>query len=556
VYFGFVVTDDYHENISLNAWNGDSIQLMIADATRTTQVALYNYALGGYENATGNLVTNDSADVSYGGVMVHHEAGPECVTDGTCLTEAVVTRDHANKKTIYEIKLPVASLGLTGPLTVGTQFGLGMAINDGDGALVDDVQYGQAGQVGQKGWGGLGAHSIVFGKTASETALVTLGTNVTGGDRLFLSAINPGISSFSFRATDKGASIVDPASAKLTIDGAVVTLTSKKTLDATDFTFTAAAPFPPDSTHTYSIEVKDTLGNTVTDQGNFKTTIVKIGINFGADEPTEADPAGSALLATDVAGVPAVAQANWNNLSGLGDGTTSSPVLSDTGAGTSVTVIWDSANTWASTGKGEENNQFPDGPDHTLMTGYLDTGDATTSHVTIAGIPETLTGANGYDLYVYALGGVGGRGGGYRVVDAAGAVLKDYVLATSDTNSTSYKEVPQNLAAGVHGVGNYIVFKGLKASAITIEATTVAPQGSGTPPRAPINAVQLVPAAPAAGSAPTLAAKKTANGIEITYEGTLQSSDTITGAFTDVAGATSPYSTPTTAAQRYFRSKK
>src|SRR5436190_17129685 len=27
VYFGFVVTDDYHENMSGNAWNGDSIQL-------------------------------------------------------------------------------------------------------------------------------------------------------------------------------------------------------------------------------------------------------------------------------------------------------------------------------------------------------------------------------------------------------------------------------------------------------------------------------------------------------------------------------------------------
>ena len=31
-----------------------------------------------------------------------------------------------------------------------------------------------AGQNGQKGWGGLGAHSIVFGKTPAETALVTL----------------------------------------------------------------------------------------------------------------------------------------------------------------------------------------------------------------------------------------------------------------------------------------------------------------------------------------------------------------------------------------------
>src|SRR6185503_20418297 len=113
------------------------------------------------------------------------------------------------------------------------------------------------------------------------------------------------------------------------------------------------------------------------------------------------------------------------------------PVLSDTGAGTSVTVVWDSNNTWASTGKGEENNQFPDGPDHTLMTGYLDTGDATTSHVTIAGIPETLTAGNGYDLYVYLLGGVPGKGGGYRVLDSAGAVLKDYVLADANANPTS-----------------------------------------------------------------------------------------------------------------------
>src|SRR5207247_398527 len=219
VYFGFVVTDDYHENISGNAWNGDSIQLMIADATRTTQVALYNYALGGYEDNQGILVLTNSSGVSYGGVITNHEAGPTCITDGTCLTEAIVTRDSVNRKTRYEIKLPAASLGLTSPLTVGTQFGLGMAINDGDGALVDGVQYGQAGQEGQKGWGGLGAHSIVFGKTPQETALVTLGTTVSVSDRLVLSAIHPGIVTFSFRATDKGASVVNPASAKLTIDG-------------------------------------------------------------------------------------------------------------------------------------------------------------------------------------------------------------------------------------------------------------------------------------------------------------------------------------------------
>jgi len=34
VYFGFVVTDDYHENAAKSAWNGDSIQLMIASASK------------------------------------------------------------------------------------------------------------------------------------------------------------------------------------------------------------------------------------------------------------------------------------------------------------------------------------------------------------------------------------------------------------------------------------------------------------------------------------------------------------------------------------------
>src|SRR5437762_4164470 len=96
VYFGFVVTDDYHENISGNAWNGDSIQLMIADAGRTNQVALYNYALGGYENSAGTFVPDPNLANQ---VMIGHEAGPPCIADGTCLTEAVITRDHANKKT-------------------------------------------------------------------------------------------------------------------------------------------------------------------------------------------------------------------------------------------------------------------------------------------------------------------------------------------------------------------------------------------------------------------------------------------------------------------------
>ena len=258
VYFGFVVTDDYHENAANSAWNGDSVQLMIASADRQQQIALYNYALGGVEDNLGD-------------VIVMHEAGPGG-------TEAVVTRDSVAKKTYYEIKLPASAIGKTPPLTLGTQFGLGMAINDGDAG---------PGQNGQKGWGGLGAHAIVFGKSPKETALVSLGTASSGSDRLFLSAINPGIVTFSFRANDLGSSIVSATGIKLTIDGAAVPVTvSPKKGDATDVTYTRPLPFAAGE-HTYRIEVKDTQGNTITDTGRF--TSAAVGVLTAAHQAVSVD---------------------------------------------------------------------------------------------------------------------------------------------------------------------------------------------------------------------------------------------------------------------------
>jgi hypothetical protein len=259
VYFGFIVTDDYHENSAFSAWNGDSVQLMIANATRTAQIALYNYALGGTEDAL-----DDPANT-----IVMHEAGPGGTT-------AIVRRDTAAKKTYYEIQLPASSLGLTAPLTAGTKFGLGMAINDGDDG---------AGQNGQKGWGGLGAHAIVFGKTPSETALVTLSDQLPGTDVIFLSSINPQINQFTFRVSDKGTSISDPTTAKLLINGTAVTLTSTpKSGGAVDFTYTPTVPFAPNSKNTYAIEVKDTNGQIASDSGNFTTP--QYGLLTSADKVT------------------------------------------------------------------------------------------------------------------------------------------------------------------------------------------------------------------------------------------------------------------------------
>jgi len=281
----------------------------------------------------------------------------------------------------------------------------------------------------------------------------------------------------------------------------------------------------------------------------------RAGLNFGADEPSSANT--GTLAATDFAGAPAVAQANWNNLSLLA-GTNSAIVVDANGAAkpTTMTVSWTSANTWSSTGRGEENNQFT-GADKNLMLGYLDTGNATTTTVTIQNVPQEITSA-GYDVYVYALGGVAGRGGAYRILDAnTKAVLKDYVRAQGPTNPSSYQQAVPSTDPQVWAVGNYILFSGLGAANITIEATTAGGYGFSGTPRAPINAIQLTTPAssPVPPSAPSVSVARTASGLTITFTGKLQTAPAVTGPWTDSTAA-SPLSETPSGSAKFYRSVK
>lgn len=215
-----------------------------------------------------------------------------------------------------------------------------------------------------------------------------------------------------------------------------------------------------------------------------------IGLNFGADEYPESPDAGT-LQPTDVAGVPGVKQANWNNLR-LATGGPETLTADNQGnaVATSATVEWSCPNTWSTTGRGEENNGFPAGPDRRLMIGYLDTGNATTTTITISGLPAELT--SGYDVYVYCLGGVSGRGGAVRIVNpATGAVLRDYKQITAVANPNAFIE---DRGADHTDTGNYLHFTALREASIRIEATTEQFPFGGAP-RAPVNAVQLVAAA-------------------------------------------------------------
>ncbi|HPU56409.1 MAG TPA: Ig-like domain-containing protein, partial [Verrucomicrobiota bacterium] len=220
-----------------------------------------------------------------------------------------------------------------------------------------------------------------------------------------------------------------------------------------------------------------------------------IGFNFATNEPNGASLGG--LLPTDVAGVPAVAQPNWNNLSGANGEMTSGIVANQNGTAfpTSVGLTWASEGTWASTGRGEPNgdNYFaPDSPDRILNTGYLDTGNSTTTRITITNLPSDLT-TPGYDVYVYALGGVQGRGGSYRILNAADLTeLRPYQLGSSANAPTNY--VMDTGETHNNETGTYLVFRNLTAPGIVVEATTTVNPTGGTP-RAPINAVQLVAAA-------------------------------------------------------------
>jgi hypothetical protein len=222
-------------------------------------------------------------------------------------------------------------------------------------------------------------------------------------------------------------------------------------------------------------------------------TNVTLGIHFGSGDSAAAIP----LAPTDVAGVPEVAQANWNDTSGA-NGTAPALVEDDNGAAVATTAqaVWSSQNTWSSTGRAESNNNFPfladgvtPGPDRVLMTGYLDTAAPSTTTVTISGLPPEFA-TVGYNVYVYLLGGVDtDRGGGYRILDGAGTVLADWKLGDCPANPSTYVEDP-----GVDHTdrGDYVLFKGIFGDTIVVQASTDFGLGAGGTPRAPMNAIQFV----------------------------------------------------------------
>jgi hypothetical protein len=271
-----------------------------------------------------------------------------------------------------------------------------------------------------------------------------------------------------------------------------------------------------------------------------------IGVKFASDEPISVSstppsglqwPAsGSALDPKDVApsaanGVSNYPQGNWNNVqanSGLQpnlveDGT---PLGTGVAVNTTAQVVWFASNTWASTGKGEENNNFTgtpsvnypgEGADAVLMAGYLDMnqGFPEATFIQFTNLPVEIS--TDFGVYIYAVPGVPGRGGIYSVNTGGGASgvnstsSYQYYVASGIQDTT--KQGTQGLFSGPQFVqaigddnsfgangsqddfGNYLYFPTLSGTTVTITAIDQAmpslPGYNGTM-RAPIAAVQLV----------------------------------------------------------------
>ncbi len=184
---------------------------------------------------------------------------------------------------------------------------------------------------------------------------------------------------------------------------------------------------------------------------------------------------GSALNPTDVAGV--VPKANWNNLLTI---TSAQPqaLLNEFGSGTSASAAWSGQNLW----------MLPisnPSPDFTMMQGYLDDLDGGTSTVSVTGLVGV---PNGYLVYVYT--------DGDNTTDTRTA---EYTISGPGVTTSSFTVTDEpnanfsgafNLVTASQPAGNYVVFP-VQGTGFTITAEPV----SGSALRAPLNGLQIIPAA-------------------------------------------------------------
>ena len=128
-----------------------------------------------------------------------------------------------------------------------------------------------------------------------------------------------------------------------------------------------------------------------------------IGVKVASDN--NGGSGTSNLASTDVAGIVPIS--HWNDATGA-SGTLLS-LTNSAGATTAYSATWSAPQTFAATN--EDNTDQFSGADHTLMNGYLDVFDGQTGSLSIGNLPV----GRSYEVYVYGLPSVQGRGGSFNI---------------------------------------------------------------------------------------------------------------------------------------------
>jgi hypothetical protein len=124
---------------------------------------------------------------------------------------------------------------------------------------------------------------------------------------------------------------------------------------------------------------------------------------------------------------------------------------------------------------------YADAPgDVRMMNGYLDphTNAAT---ILVQGLPPEIATAAGYDVYVYMGGDVPSGTRTYKY--SLGSTT--FTVSQTGPQATTF---PGFKLAPAGGSGNYVVFRKVIGTTFTLVATP----DTGSPPRAPVNGLQIV----------------------------------------------------------------
>ena len=118
------------------------------------------------------------------------------------------------------------------------------------------------------------------------------------------------------------------------------------------------------------------------------------------------------------------------------------------------------------------------------MRNYLDTGNATTTTVTVSGLPSN---SSGWNVYVYCFGDNWETREGTYTISGPGITSTSLIgidMANSIFDGTTFIQANNSS-------GNYVLFTIPNISGFTVNATPAA--NGATYPRAPVNGIQIIP---------------------------------------------------------------